>query len=203
MVVCLMLDVDGVLVDGRPSDGLRWDHDLRQDMAIPTDALAEEFFKTEWNDIVIGKKALLPTLANALKRIAPVVQAEDLIAYWFEMDSRIVEPVLADIRAARRDGIPVYLTTNQEHMRAAYLMTSMGLSDEVDGIIYSAKAGSKKPQPEFFRFAGKFTGRQPHELLLVDDAIPNVRAAQSEGWNAVHWDGTEDLHTILRRSIEH
>ena len=27
---CLMLDVDGVLVDGRPVDGLRWDHDLQE-----------------------------------------------------------------------------------------------------------------------------------------------------------------------------
>lgn len=73
MVVCLMLDVDGVLVDGRPSDGLRWDHDLRKDMAISNGALFEAFFSTEWNDIVIGQKELLPTLATILKRIAPNV----------------------------------------------------------------------------------------------------------------------------------
>lgn len=200
-VKCLMLDVDGVLVDGRPRDGMRWDHDLQKHMAVPTDALAEEFFNIYWNDIVIGGKELLPTLAVILQRIAPSVQAEDLVAYWFEMDSRIVEPVLYDIRTARRDGIPVYLATNQEHMRVAYLMKTMRLSDEVDGIVYSAQARSKKPQSEFFRFAEKAVGRKPHELLLVDDTMPNVKAAQSEGWNAIHWDGSEDLHTILHRSI--
>jgi len=86
-------------------------------------------------------------------------------------------------------------------MRAAYLMKTMGLCDEVDGIVYSAKAKSKKPQPEFFRFAEKATGRRPHELLLVDDTMPNVKAAQSEGWNAIHWDGSENLHAILHRNI--
>lgn len=200
-VMRLMLDVDGVLVDGRPDDGLPWTHELRKHTAIPTNALIEAFFKTEWDAIVVGEKELLPTLSLVLKRIAPTVEAEDLVAYWFEMDSRIVEPVLSDIRAARRDGIPVYLATNQEHMRATYLMKTMGLSDEVDGIVYSAQAGSKKPQSEFFRFAEKEVGCQPHELLLVDDTMPNVKAAQSEGWNAVHWDGSENVHTILHRSI--
>ncbi|SHG83503.1 putative hydrolase of the HAD superfamily [Marivita hallyeonensis] len=201
-VNCLMLDVDGVLVDGRPNDGLRWDHDLQKHMKIPTDVLVKEFFEAEWNDIVVGKKALLPTLAGILRRIAPTIEANDLVAYWFKMDSRVVEPVLSDIRAARRDGISVYLATNQEHMRAAYLMEVMRLSEDVDGIVYSAQARSKKPQPEFFRFAENAVGRRPHELLLVDDTMPNVSAAQSEGWNAVHWDRTEELRTILQRHIK-
>ena len=50
----------------------------------------------------------------------------------------------------------------------------MGLDDEVDGIVYSAKAGSKKPQFEFFRFAEKTTGFGPNEMLLVDDTILKV-----------------------------
>lgn len=196
-----MLDVDGVLVDGRPVDGLRWDHDLQEHMAVSSDALDREFFKVEWNDVVLGRKDLLPTLAVVLGRIAPAIRVEDLVAYWFEMDSRIVESVLSGVRAVRQNGIPVYLATNQEHMRAIYLMKTMGLSDEVDGIVYSACARSRKPQPEFFRFAEKVTGRHPHEMLLVDNTVENVTAATSEGWNAVHWDGTRDFLEILRCGI--
>ncbi len=199
MVVCLMLDVDGVLVDGRPGDGLRWDHNLQKDMAVPTDALIDEFFKVEWDDIVIGKKELLPTLDVVLKRIAPTVWVEDLVEYWFKMDSRIVETVLSDVRAARRCGIPVHLATNQEHMRAGYLMKTMGLYNEVDGIVYSAEAGTKKPEHKFFKFAEQAIGRHPQELILVDDTQLNVEAARAAGWNAVHWNGTERLSTILHR----
>ncbi|AXS40565.1 HAD-IA family hydrolase [Breoghania sp. L-A4] len=202
MTKCLMLDVDGVLVDGRPGDGQRWDRDLSEQMAVSSDALVEQFFKAEWSDVVTGKKDLLPTLSTVLKRIAPSVDAEELIVYWFEMDSRIVEAVLSDVRLARQKGIPVYLTTNQEHMRAAYLMQTMGLGDEVDGIVYSAKVGSKKPEPEFFTYAAQATGRQPEEMLLIDDTMSNIIGARSAGWNAAHWDGTERLWTILRRNIE-
>ncbi|MEM0947323.1 MAG: HAD-IA family hydrolase [Pseudomonadota bacterium] len=201
MLKCLMLDVDGVLVDGRPRDGLRWDIDLSKDMGVSAKALVDEFFKRDWKDIVIGKKDMRPALSAVLKRIAPSVEAEDLIAYWFQMDSRIVEPVLSDVRKARQQGLPVYLATNQEHLRATYLMQTMGLRHEVDGIVYSAKAGSRKPQIEFYCFAERETGRQPHEMLLVDDTLPNVEAAQSAGWEAVLWDGTDELSAILKRSI--
>ena len=33
-VMYLMRDADGVLVDGRPHDGKRWDHDLQRHMNI-------------------------------------------------------------------------------------------------------------------------------------------------------------------------
>ena len=201
MVKCLMLDVDGVLVNGRPRDGLRWDIDLLEDMGVSSKVLVDEFFKRDWNDIVIGRKDLLPSLSVVLKRIAPSVEAENLIAYWFRMDSRIVESVLTDVRKARQEGVPVYLATNQEHLWATYLMQTLGLCDEVDGIVYSAKAGSKKPQISFYSFAERETGCRPHEILLVDDSPPNIAAAQSAGWEAVLWDGTDELSAILKSSI--
>lgn len=201
MSKCLMLDVDGVLVDGRPDDGLRWDIDLTKDMGVSSKMLVDEFFQREWKDIVIGKKDLLPALSAALNRFAPSVAAEDLVAYWFEMDSRIVETVLSDVRDARQRGVIVYLTTNQEHLRATYLMQTMALRDEVDGIVYSAKAGSRKPQIEFYSYAERDIGRLPHEMLLVDDTLRNVEEARAAGWDAVLWDGTEELSAILQRCI--
>ncbi|MDU8928090.1 HAD-IA family hydrolase [Alisedimentitalea sp. MJ-SS2] len=196
-----MLDVDGVLVDGRPCDGRRWDSDLLEDLGLSPAVLFENFFTAEWNDIVVGKRELLPTLETVLKRLAPIVQAKDLVAYWFEMDSRIIQAVLSDVRIARGQGIPVHLATNQEHMRVEYLMQTMGLRDEVDGIIYSAKARCKKPSSEFFAFAEQTTGYRPDDLLLVDDTLTNVEAARASGWSAVHWDGTKKLSAILQRSI--
>jgi len=179
MTMCLMLDVDGV----------------------PEKAFVDAFFRTaHWDDIITGRKDMLPTLAEILECIAPNVQAEDFVRYWFEMDSRIIEPVLADVRKARQRGITVFLATNQEHLRANYLMTDLGLREDLDGIVYSAQAGSMKPQHKFFQFAQKTTGRQPNSLLLVDDTMSNVEAALSLGGNAVHWDGSTDLTTLLQRS---
>lgn len=198
---CLMLDVDGVLVFGRPSDGQHWMIGLLDDLGLSPHDLADGFFKAEWNNVVVGRKALLPTLQEALDRIAPSLPAEDLIAYWFEMSSRIVQPVLADVRAARDQGIPVYLATNQCHTRADYLMNTLGLRDETDGIVYSAKAGHKEPQVEFYAFAQKASGYRPDQLLMIDDTLENVEAARTSGWQAVHWSADARLSDILRHNI--
>ena len=199
MTGCLMLDVDGVLVDGCPGDGRRWDSDLERDLGLSSAGLGEAFFQAAWAEIVIGRTELKPTLARVLQRIAPDLEVDRLITYWFEQDSRIVAPVLSDLRAARQRGIAVYLATNQEHLRAAYLMQEMGLEAEVDGIIYSAAAQSRKPEPAFFAFAEQVAGRRPEDLLLVDDTAANVVAARTAGWQAAQWTGGETLDAILRR----
>lgn len=198
MAQCLMLDVDGVLVTGRPQDGLRWDHGLQDDLGISQELLGQAFFARSWDRIVLGELGLLPALAEVLRDIAPSVPAEDLVDYWFRMDSRIAEDVLADCRAARRAGLAIYLTTNQEHLRAAYLMDRMGLAEEVDGIVYSAQFGARKPQPRFFAQAARAVGAAPEDLLLVDDSPTNVAAARRAGWRAAHWDGSRPLSAILQ-----
>ena len=197
-----MLDADGVLISGRPTDGQLWTHKLLEDLGIDPELLAQEFFALEWQDVVTGRRDLYPALSKILKRLDISVSAEELISYWFKMDSRIIETVLADCRIARKSGNQVYLATNQEHLRAKYLMETLGLKSEVDGIVYSAEAGFQKPHPAFFSHAADVTGREPNEMLLVDDAQANIDGARNAGWRAVHWDGREPLSDILQRNID-
>ena len=189
-----MLDVDGVLVSGRPQDGHMWTHTLFDDLGIKPDLLVQEFFEREWQDVVTGKQELHPTLALSLKRLGTSVTVEELTSYWFEMDSRIKQSVLTDCRKARECEHQVYLATNQEHLRARYLMETMGLQNEVDGIVYSAQAGFQKPQSGFFSYAVDVAGRPPNEMLLVDDTLANIDGARQAGWQAVHWDDMLNAH---------
>ena len=201
MRTCVMLDVDGVLVDGRPSDGQPWTHTLEQDLGISPQTLIGAFFRSHWSQVVTGQRDLLPTLSAVLAQCAPQVRAEDLVTYWFEQDSRIVAPVLSDLRAARLAGVSVYLATNQDHMRAEYLMSEMGLGQDVDGIVYSAAVGHRKPDRAFYQSAEQATGYPPEALLLVDDTPANVEAARDAGWRAEHWTGVERLSQILDRVL--
>ena len=106
--------------------------------------------------------------------------------------------VLESVRKMRARGIRVLLTTNQEHRRARYLMDGMKLGEEVDGIVYSAALGFRKPAPEFFALAAERAGAAPADLTLVDDSLPNVEAARRAGWQAVHWTGGEQrLEDVL------
>lgn len=183
----IMMDVDGVLVTGRPKDGAHLFTDIEADLGMSLETLQREFFSPRWPAIVTGKKPLLPELAEVLALVAPNVSAEALIDYWFENDSRIDKAVLADMAKLRSAGHRVYLATNQEHMRATYLMETLGLAGQVDGIFYSAAIGHRKPAPEFYDHVSQTLGQAPSEITLVDDTLQNILAAREKGWIAIHW----------------
>lgn len=186
-IKALMVDVDGVLVDGRPEDGRQWYTSVEEDLGFTSDALHEQFFAPYWENIVIGRAGLMEQLTTALQKIAPHVSPAEFVSYWFERDSRLVSPVLAELSLARSARIRVYLATNQEHLRAAYLMEKLGLAWHVDGIFYSARLGAKKPDAKFFAKVQAAVGLCGEEILLVDDSRPNVAAALEAGWQALHW----------------
>ncbi|HEX8320989.1 MAG TPA: HAD-IA family hydrolase [Longimicrobium sp.] len=186
-ISALMVDVDGVLVDGRPEDGRPWQTSLEADLGVSPDALHEHFFARCWENIVLGRAGLMEHLVPALHKIAPRVSPAEFVSYWFERDSRIVAPLLAELSWARSVGIRVYLATNQEHLRASYLMETVGLAEHVDGIFYSAQLGARKPQMEFFAAVRAAVGLRAEDLLLIDDSLQNVEAARKAGWQALHW----------------
>jgi len=187
MIQAIMVDVDGVLINGRPVDGRPWASDIEADLGISNADLNREFFSPYWNDIVVGRCGLAVQLKLALARITPSVHHEDLIAYWFESDARLNRPLLEALDQLRKTGTKVYLATNQEHLRAAYLMDRLGLGQHVDGIYYSAALDSRKPDLDFFERAAAHSGFAPEQLLLIDDTPANVVAARQLGWNAVQW----------------
>jgi putative hydrolase of the HAD superfamily len=183
----LMVDVDGVLVHGRPSDGLPLFTHLERDLGLPLDVLQQTFFKIYWQDIVTGRDALEPRLAEVLGKIAPQIPAKTLIDYWFENDSRLDQGLLEDLAALRAQGMKMFLATNQEHMRAAYLMGDLGLSSRFDGIFYSAALGHQKPSVEFFRLATEHVEVLASEIGFIDDVEANIEAARQFGWKAMQW----------------
>jgi putative hydrolase of the HAD superfamily len=186
-IQALMLDVDGVLVDGRPDDGRHWLTSIEADLGVSAEALHEHFFAPCWEDIVCGRAALMDHLAPALRAIAPHLSPASFCEYWFAKDSRLALPLLSELASVRSKGIQVFLATNQEHVRAAHLMNDLGLAGHVDGMFYSAQLGAKKPDREFFAKVDAVVGLPPDTLLLIDDSRPNIDAALEAGWRAFHW----------------
>lgn len=187
LIKALMLDVDGVLVDGRPEDGRHWQTSIQEDLGFSSAALQEHFFAPYWEDIVLGRAGMMEHLTTALQNIAPDVTPTTFLSYWFQRDSRLVAALLPELALVRSRGILVYLATNQEHLRAAYLMGTLGLADHVDGIFYSARVGAKKPDIEFFAKVQAALALRGEEILLIDDSLQNIAAAFTAGWQTFHW----------------
>ncbi len=195
-IKALMVDVDGVLVDGRPEDGRPWQTSLAEDFGFGSATLHQEFFAPYWEDIVLGRSGLMEHLATALRKIAPHVGPDQFVSYWFEKDSRIAAPLLEELSLVRAAGVRVYLATNQEHLRATYLMEQLGLAEHVDGIFYSARLGAKKPDLEFFSKVQSAVGLCGDEMLLIDDSASNIEAALKAGWQALHWTKHSSLRSL-------
>jgi putative hydrolase of the HAD superfamily len=194
-----MVDVDGVLVCGRPSDGRPWASTIEDDLGFSVADLQREFFIPHWNEIVIGRCGLADHLRPVLANIAPQLSYDDFIAYWFENDARLNIELLEELRQQRDAGKKVYLATNQEHVRAAYLVEVLGLRRYCDGIYYSAALGCRKPDRAFFEEVAALSGFSAQQLLLVDDTPANITAARASGWNAVQWLEGSSLSATLAK----
>jgi putative hydrolase of the HAD superfamily len=202
VIRAVLVDVDGVLVTGRPADGLHWSHDLERDLGITPELLQRRFFAPHWTDIVTGRVGLRETLAPVLAEIAPAVSIEALLEYWFAHDARLEEPLLQEMATLRRDGLTVALASNQEHLRARHLSERLGLAGHVDHFYYSAAIGARKPDSAFYRHIEQALGEPPETLLLIDDTLENIRAARQVGWRAVHWTAPRRLSDIVAEAGE-
>ncbi|WP_110814593.1 HAD family hydrolase [Pseudoroseicyclus aestuarii] len=192
-----MLDVDGVVVLGRP-DGRHWREGLEAVLGLAPQRLAEAFFDPYWPEIVTGRRPLRPALRAALADCAPQVSAETLIDYWFAADAQLNRPLLEALVHLRAAGLQVHLATNQEHERMAHLLQEMGLADHVDAAHHSAALGVCKPDEAFFHRIAARTQLPASAHLLIDDAPRNVEAARRAGWLAEPWQG-EGLVPLLAR----
>jgi putative hydrolase of the HAD superfamily len=163
--------------------------------------LQAAFFKPHWKEIVTGRADLRERLDDIRVRIAPGLTAEQLLAYWFSQDARLNDELLGELAALRSRGLRIYLATNQEHERMGYLMHTIGLAAHVDGCHYSAAIGHRKPTREFFDAVALKVHLLPSELLLIDDAEENVRAAVAAGWQASRWTGRERIADLVARCV--
>lgn len=193
----LMIDVDGVLINGRLEDGCHWSTDMEQHLGISVKNLQNAFFTPYWAQIVTGKLNLVSALKPVLLQLAPHLNVDDFITYWFENDARLNIDLINDLKAYRDSGLRLCLATNQEHMRAEYIAQTLGLSSKVDEIYYSAALGVKKPDALFFEKVTQLSNLLPEEIVLIDDTMENIIAAKYTGWKAIHWTNNSCLSAEL------
>lgn len=64
--------------------------------------------------------------------------------------------------------------------------------------VFSSQVHHNKPEPAIFEVAARRFGHPVHELVFLDDHLPNVQAAQALGWNAVHFQNAAQAEAELR-----
>ncbi len=191
----LMVDVDGVVIVHPDPQG--WSAHLKRDLGLSPALLQSAFFAPHWPDVILGRAGLRERLAPVLAEVAPELDADRLIRYWFENDAHLDRSLLAQLAPIRAGGVKLHLATVQEHERARYIWDELALKRHFDGMHYAAELGFAKPEAEFFRAAAARSGFAPGEIFFIDDKQANVDAARGEGWSAALWDGTRPLASLM------
>ena len=194
-IKALMIDVDGVIVIHPHPHG--WSVNLERDLGLTRESMQANFFAPHFGEIVQGRAALRDRLGPVLQVIAPHLNCDQLIDYWFQNDAHLNADLLQQLAQAKRRGLKLHLATVQEHERADFLWRKLGLQDQFDAIHYAADLGWVKPAPEFFAEIERRTGLIPNEIFFLDDKIENVEAARTRHWHAAVWTGESTLDELL------
>jgi len=199
----LALDVDGVLLDPQRGGQGHWTEALAARHGITREQLRETFFAPYWPDVIVGRRAIEPTLAASLAHLGADTSVEEVLACWFEADFVPVPDVVASVGAWADAGVTVVLVTNQEHRRVEYLREPLGALLPVTDILYSADLGVEKHDERFFALASARLGlvEGAPAPLLLDDDLRNVETAQRCGWSAVHFTGQAGWQVDVARAL--
>ncbi len=153
----------------------------------------ENFFKTQWHDIVTGKKDLKESIAENPELWQWSGTVDELLEYWFKSEDVRNDDMLALIRELRTKDVLCYLATDQERHRGKYMKDVM-FKGLFDGYFVSAELGLKKTEPKFFeeilkRLQDQHEDIEPASVIFFDDSQSKVDTAIAAGINGCLYEG--------------
>ena len=119
----------------------------------------------------------------------------------FFSGDRLNYRLLALIRDLRDQGYFVALLSN-DSIELETRLRDLGIDDHFDHVLISARMGVMKPDLTAYRVALQALGAAPHEALLVDDSLVNVRGAQPLGLQTILFRPELDLRAEIEKRLK-
>jgi putative hydrolase of the HAD superfamily len=134
-------------------------------------------------------------VAGALVPVCGTERAIDAASDWSASMGHVDEAALEVIRAARKV-VPIGLVANAT-TRLELELVVLGLADEVDAIVSSARIGAVAPDEAFYRTAAGLVGAAPARCLYVDTDPERLTGAAAAGMTSHRYAGREQLAVAL------
>ncbi len=110
------------------------------------------------------------------------------VASWIHLNPATLE-VLGALHG-RGHELSLLSNAPRELAEAVISQTEMAIFDH---LIFSSDIGLTKPDPEAFDAALRRIGREPHEVLFIDDRAENVQGALEAGLRALRFHSPRQL----------
>lgn len=193
---CILFDADGVLTLPEEVFSVVY----ARSHALDPEPF-EEFFRSEWQPIVTGKKDLKEHISANPELWQWNGSTDELLDYWFKTEDVRNEELLKLIGELDSRGIPCYLATDQEKYRATYMKEKMfnGLFKDY---FVSAELGTTKTDPGFFelvleRLSIQYTGLEPSDVIFFDDSQSKVETAKAVGIDARLFSNNDQVRALI------
>ncbi len=177
-VTCVLLDLDGTLLDKRFDDTF-WLEFVPERYAearqIGVDEAREQLFATykshettlKWTDLDFWSQELaldIPGLKRELAHlISPLPHAVEFLCQM------------------RADGKKIHLLTNAHHKSVSLKFERTGLGRHFDSVLTSNELGAPKEHIQYWHAAAKLAGFDPQRSLFIDDTVEVLRTAREFG----------------------
>jgi len=96
-------------------------------------------------------------------------------------------------------GHRLFFLSNMPAPYADHLDATHGFLGVFEAGIYSARVRLIKPEPAVFALAERHFGVAGCDLVFIDDVQANIEAARAHGWQAVRFEGAEQVSRELAR----
>ena len=90
-------------------------------------------------------------------------------------------------------GYPLYGLSNWSIETFSYAREKYNFFDLLDDMVISGAVGYVKPEPEIYHIMLEKIGTPAHECLFIDDSLPNIKQANTMGFNTIHFTSPEQL----------
>jgi HAD superfamily hydrolase (TIGR01509 family) len=182
---------------------LRWNPRNLYRKVFADDERMERFLATalsmEWvshTDIVADFSQAVEERAKAFPEFANELRLFD--SRWIETLGEPIEENVALLRRLRAAGRPVHALSNFAHEKFVLARERHAFLGEFDECVVSGHVGVVKPDRRIYEILFKRVGRNPSELLFIDDSLANVRGSEAAGMAAIHYREGVDLERELK-----
>jgi putative hydrolase of the HAD superfamily len=188
----LIFDLDGVVITYEKNFAEAYSAEFGVDTAK-----IYEFFSNDYYACAIGQASLRDKIEKYIPLWEWQGDAESLIQYWFEKQSKVDTRLLDLIDSARQSGHKCYVASDQDETRSAYVRKLVNVDDAFDGSFFSCDMGITKTEVAFFERMLAELGNTLGDVYFWDDNPKNVKVAKHVGIRAEVYNSFEEFQPMF------
>jgi 2-haloacid dehalogenase len=103
------------------------------------------------------------------------------------------------MKQLKAKGYPLYGLSNWSAETFPLAREKYDFFNLLDDMVISGHVGYVKPEPEIYQILLERIPRPARECLFIDDSLPNIRQANTMGFDTIHFTSPEQLNEELTR----